>query len=102
MYKLYLDESGKPALSQSISPQETHFSFGAALVHKNAEEFLYSRADQIRFKYWGHNSKVVFHGYEIRKNQGPFSIFRNNPTREAEFRQDLLQYIQACGFRFIW
>lgn len=103
MYKLYLDESGKPTLSNlGVRIYDGIFSFGGIMVGTTAEDFIRTRGNQIRFKYWGHKSDTVFHAYEIRRNEGPFSIFASDHHRETEFRTDLLQYIRSSQFRLIW
>src|SRR5258708_10343225 len=100
MYKLYLDESGKSTLFD-IGQGAPHFSVGAALVHKHSEEFIKSRGDQIRFKYWGHRASTVFHAYDMRRLSGDFTLFYRNPMLFREFKDDMVQYLNSASFRFI-
>ena len=112
MYKLYLDESGKNTLTQ-IKDWMPHFSIGGALVHERKDEFIRERADQIKFKYWGH-SNVTFRGNNIRRLDEDFAIFKDvidpqskkmikdNSQLRNDFYADFQKYIEVSKFQFIW
>lgn len=110
MYRLFIDESGKNTFRDFVN-SPPHFSIGGVMVHKNADDFIKRRGDQIKFKYWGHTN-ITFHGYEIRHLKGDFSIFRDsvdpvtnivqdNSKKRKEFLEDFLDYIKKSNFRFI-
>jgi hypothetical protein len=105
MYKLYIDESGTNKLS-NINALDPNFCVAGVLVNVNgtngAADFLRNRGDQIRFKYWGHKSETVLHANPIRRNTGDFSIFGGDLALQTEFHEDLRQYVQSAGFKFIW
>ena len=88
MYSLFIDESGKPDL-RSVDPSSPHFSLSGVIVHSNAQESLKIKADQIKYKYWGHTN-VVFHAYDLRQQAGDFNIFRAHGAKftVGEFYSD--------------
>jgi len=88
-FKLYLDETGVP------TPQVTngfpYFILSGAIVNGFQGEYLKTKADQIKFKYWGHTD-IVFHSQEIGKKINDFSIL-NTPSTESAFHNDLLSFL---------
>lgn len=75
MYRFYIDESGKPDL-RNIDPLRPHFFLAGVIVHNNSRQELKIKADQIKFKYWGHTN-IVFHAQAIRQITEDFQIFKN-------------------------
>ncbi|MDO8482106.1 MAG: hypothetical protein Q7S75_03430 [bacterium] len=111
MYQLFIDESGTNTL-KSAKSIPAHFLIGGTLVHRQSNEFIRRRGDQIKFKYWGHTN-VTFRGVDMRRLTGDFSIFQDvvdpvtkivigdNSQKKADFQSDFLKYVQGSNFKFI-
>ncbi len=101
MYKLFIDESGKNTLKK-IESYSPFFALSGIIIHENTTEFTRSRADQIKFKYWGH-TKVVFHATDLRRLTGDFSIFKNSVKFTIDdFYNDFLDLINSANFKICW
>src|SRR3989338_2110159 len=94
LFKLYLDESGTPALG-GYNPSFPYFILSGFIVDGEKAEKLKTRADQIKFKYWS-RTNVVFHSREIGRRENDFSILKD-PTIEQDFHKDLVQLITSTG-----
>jgi hypothetical protein len=99
MFRLYIDESGSNNLT-NIDSKAPHFSIAGVIVHDNAEDFIKKRAEQIKFKYWG-RTDVTFRGNNIRRLDGDFAIFRDDPIKRDDFYKDFQEYIRRCNFKFV-
>lgn len=87
-YKLYLDETGVPNPKVVYFP---YFILSGVLVNRFQNEYLKIRADQVKFKYWGHTN-IVFHSREIGRRENDFSILKN-PKIEVDFHDDLVNFL---------
>jgi hypothetical protein len=79
MYNLFIDESGKSNL-KGVDAYRPHFSLAGIIVHDSSKQVLKTRADQIKFKYWG-KTNIVFHAQELRCLTGDFKIFKQENAK---------------------
>ena len=80
-YIVYVDESGDHSLT-SINPQNPVFVLTFCVFRKGAyRKEMVPAVQALKFKYWGHDG-VVFHGHDIRKSKGDYSILLNSVVRE--------------------
>ena len=98
LFKLYLDESGTPALG-GYNPSFPYFILSGFIVDGEKAEKLKTRADQVKFKYWG-RTNVVFHSREIGRRENDFSILKD-PDVERIFHKDLSQFLIGSSGRSI-
>lgn len=71
-FELFIDELGNTKPTDKRS--ELYVLCGCA-VEQSERARLKTRADQIKFKYWGKTS-IVFHSRELGLKEGVFSIFK--------------------------
>ena len=98
LFKLYLDESGTPNLNGG-NPKFPYFILSGFIVNEEQARNLKTKADQVKFKYWG-RTNVVFHSREIGRRENNFSILKN-PAMEQDFHKDLSQFLVANGGKSI-
>lgn len=94
LHKLYLDETGTPNFTGSSS-SFPYFILSGFIVNERQEDVLKTRADQVKFKYWG-KTNIVFHSREIGRRENDFSILKD-PLVEQSFHKDLAQLIMSTG-----
>lgn len=88
---LFIDESG------SGNPKEGEsacYIVCGCLVQDYKREELKTKADQIKFKYWG-TTDVVFHSREIGRKEGSFSILKDKKIN-LEFQKDLFAFLSQA------
>jgi hypothetical protein len=93
--RLYIDESGVP----EIDPNSRYYTLCGIVVNSYQANILKIKADQIKFKYWGH-TKVVFHSREIGLRMNDFAIL-NDPNVESNFLKDIYNYLITGGYNLI-
>ncbi|MFZ1987446.1 MAG: DUF3800 domain-containing protein [Minisyncoccia bacterium] len=93
--KLYIDESGIPDPDSS----DRYYTLCGICVNSYQANTLKIKADQIKFKFWGH-TKVVFHSREIGLKNNVFSILQD-PRTEGSFLADIFNYLNTNGYKII-
>ncbi|OAE43610.1 DUF3800 domain-containing protein [Agrobacterium tumefaciens] len=77
---VYIDESGDHGMA-NINPESPVFALTFCIFSKDSYRLeVVPSAQELKFEYWGHDC-VVFHGHEIRKARGDFSILLNADVR---------------------
>ena len=93
-YIIYVDESGDHSL-RSIDENYPIFVLAFCIFDKmHYSEAIVPAFEKFKFKYFGHD-QIVLHGNEIRKEKGPFNIFRS-----AEEKSQFLCYLSDCYLIF--
>jgi len=85
----FIDELGSASLKAKNS---TIYLLSGIMVTDQSRQNLRIKADQIKFKYWGHTN-IIFHSRDIGRNQGDFKIFQNKDIR-LKFEKDLLSFLK--------
>lgn len=93
-YELFIDELGQ---ANPVSKQSDVYVLSGCGIEENQRNVLKIKADQIKFKYWGHTN-IVFHSREIARNEGLFSIFEKDKAKKQEFQKDLFELLKQCIF----
>jgi len=94
-----MDESGDHSLT-NVGADSPNFCLTLAVfdpagyVEKVIPDFT-----QFKFNYFGHEG-VVLRSYDIRKQQGDFSILRNREVRES-FMDDLTRLMRNSDYKLI-
>jgi len=99
-YLVYLDESGDASLT--IDENFPLFVLVAVVVKKT--DYLASIVpvlQGLKLKYWGHD-QLIFHERELRKGEGEFSIFANDPCLKEQFFNELNSKIETMKFHVIY
>jgi len=94
LYDLFIDELGH---SNPLSKQSEVYILCGCVVPADERSEIKTRADQIKFKYWG-NTNVVFHSRDIGNNGGDFVLFKGSRTRKDEFLKDLINFLKYSNF----
>lgn len=89
-FYLYIDETGIP----DLSTQNPYILCGCSILREKREP-LAIKANQIKFKYWGHEN-VHFHSVDIARNNDEFAIFKGQPELKENFINDLLKYLNTA------
>jgi Protein of unknown function (DUF3800) len=98
VYIAYVDESGDHGL-ESIDPHYPIFVLACSVFRYEDYADTVARVTLFKFKYFGHD-QVILHEREIRKRIGPFSILKDQETREA-FHDDLTELVDEARFTLI-
>lgn len=88
-YKLFVDELGT---LDPLSKESLIYVLSGCAVDIYNREWLKTRADQIKFKYWG-RTDIVFHSREIGLKKGEFEIFARDNGLYNEFKGDLFEML---------
>lgn len=88
--ELFIDELGN---YNPIDKKSQVYILSGCAVDLETRKCLKIRADQIKFKYWGH-TKVIFHSREIGRKKRDFSIFKRKPKFFKSFLEDLFSMLK--------
>ncbi len=88
---LFIDESGSgnPKTGKSLC-----YIVCGCMIQDYKREDLKIKADQIKFKYWGHTD-IVFHSKEIGRKEGNFKILKDKKVA-PEFYSDLFKFLSSA------
>lgn len=84
-FKLFVDELG------TTDPNDVNsgiYVLSGCAVDIFSRDWIKTRADQIKFKYWG-RTDIVFHSRELGRRTGSFDIFSGNDELYQNFLQDI-------------
>lgn len=96
-YIIYVDESGDHGLS-SINEQYPVFVLSFCLFEiEEYTKYIVPRIQQLKFKYFGHD-QIIFHEYDIRKQNDDFASFRKNPELRHQFLEDINSLVTESRF----
>ena len=96
-YKLFIDELGV------ANPKDTKsevYIVSACSVNEKERLSIKTKADQIKFKYWG-RTDIVFHSREFGRKMGDFSIFKDKKVFK-EFISDFEAFILDSDFKMFF
>lgn len=93
---LFIDESGSGNPKTGSSP--CYIVCGCMVLDYKREE-LKIKADQIKFKYWGHTD-IVFHSNEIGRKEGYFKILKDKKIA-TEFYTDLFKFLSSANISLL-
>ncbi|MBI3888743.1 DUF3800 domain-containing protein [Candidatus Nomurabacteria bacterium] len=96
-YRLYIDELGTASPKDITST--VYILSGCSINKKDCENFK-TRADQIKFKYWG-RTNIVFHSREIGRKENDFAIFKDDKIFK-EFILDLENFISNSKIKMFF
>ena len=90
-FELFIDELGN---HNPIDKKSGLYILSGCAVSKEGKIDLTVKADQIKFKYWGHTN-IVFHSRDIGRRKGPFNILKNKKLY-TEFINDIFVYLKEA------
>jgi hypothetical protein len=101
-YKLFIDESGTSNLF-NFDINAPVFCLGGCRVHHNNREFIKTRSNQIKYKFWGQRSNGInFRADDLKRKGGDFSIFKSLPDNEVGYTQcknELKELIRKADYK---
>lgn len=103
MYTLHIDETGTNTLKH-IEKDKPHFIMSSVILHKKAGEPLRTKANQIKFKYWGRYKMINLHAQEMKSLRGIYSIFREKNGKKPklsieEFYEDIINMLNESSIK---
>ena len=95
-YDLFIDESGNV---NPVDKKTDAYVLCGCAVEKDQRIELKTRADQIKYKYWG-RTNITFHSRDIGKRSGQFDIFQNKKQLQLykEFLQDVFAFLKEGNY----
>lgn len=96
-YKLFIDESGT---SEPKHIESSYYVLCGCVINALNRDEIKIAADQIKFKYWS-DTKVIFHSKEIARNEGEYSIFKDNESLRDEFIKDLFTLLRKSPINLL-
>lgn len=96
-YRLFVDESG------TGDPRDTRsdvYILAGCSVHRDECAGIKTRADQIKFKYWG-RTDIVFHSRDIGRREGDFSILKTKRAYD-DFVGDLGAFLTQSKYKMFF
>lgn len=90
-FELFIDELGN---HNPLEKSSSQYVLLGCSVSKDDRQMLAIRADQIKFKYWGHTD-IIFHSRDIGRKKGLFSIFKKKEIYN-NFIKDILNYLKEA------
>ncbi len=95
-YKLFIDELGHTSYKHP-SPL---YILSCCSVDDLESQRMKIRANQIKFKYWGHTD-IIFHSREIGRKDGKFAILKDKDIYKS-FLQDLESFLLESKFKMFF
>ena len=100
IHRLFLDETGTTDLPVvGTTGYQTYFVLNGIVVRDYQANDLKTKADQIKFRYWG-KTNVIFHSREIGRRENNFAILKD-PAVEAQFQKDLFDFLSQTTVKCI-
>ncbi len=93
-YDLFVDESG---VANPLDKKTEIYILCGCAVERDQRLAIKTRADQIKFKYWG-RTNILFHSRDIGLRIEEYEQFNKQKARYAEFLHDL--FLLLNEFRF--
>lgn len=88
-FNLFVDESG---VANPLDKKTELYVLCGCAVEKDQRIVLKTRADQIKFKYWG-RTNILFHSRDIGLRLGDYERFKKHKTEYTEFLRDLFLFL---------
>ncbi len=88
-FDLFVDESG---VANPVDKKTELYVLCGCAVEKDQRIAIKTRADQIKYKYWG-RTNVLFHSRDIGLRIGDYEEFKTHKTTYIEFLHDLFTFL---------
>lgn len=93
-FDLFIDESG---VANPLDKKTEIYVLCGCAVEKDQRIVLKTRADQIKFKYWG-RTNVLFHSRDIGLQRGDYEQFKKQKAIYIEFLHDLFIFLKEFQY----
>src|SRR3989339_596355 len=96
-YCLFIDELGTANVKDTNS---NLYILAGCSINENERQNMKIKADQIKFKYWGHTN-IVFHSREIGRKENNFEILKDKRIYN-DFLTDMEKFLLNAKFKMFF
>ena len=93
-FDLFVDESG---VSNPLDKQTQIYVLCGCAVANDKRNALKTRADQIKFKYWG-RTNILFHSRDMGLRLGDYEQFKKNKAQYTALLHDLFNFLNEFQY----